>query len=54
MHLTKVLRNAGYCGSKIHQVAWRFEFCLILSIPETRAAKSREKSICAIRLKQQL
>jgi hypothetical protein len=35
------LRNAGFCGSKSHQVALNFSLLLIHQSPETRAAQSR-------------
>ena len=59
--ITAVLRNAGICGSKSHQVVWRTEFCVIHSSHESRAAQSRgplaethELTIAIIQLLQKM
>jgi hypothetical protein len=39
--LTAVLRNAGFYGSKSHQVVWGSDFCVIHSSHKFRAAQSR-------------
>jgi len=39
--ITAVFRNAGFCISKSHQVAWKSEFCVIHSSHKFRAAQSR-------------
>ena len=41
LQLTAVLRNAGFCNPKSHQVVWSSEFCMIHSSHQTRAAQSR-------------
>jgi hypothetical protein len=46
--LTAVLRNAGICVSKSHQVAWKFALLLIHWSPETRATQIRGP-LCAIK-----
>lgn len=46
LQLTAVLRNAGFCSSKSHQVVLRTEFCVIHAGHETRAAQSRAPSNC--------